>query len=222
MGIINAIKSALIYDKEYNKIKKCYPDLFNFLSEYDYEITNIHDIIIDANFLTDEYIILDSLNVRCDFRCEYGKVVKFIIVYTRTADLTTICNKFKTETNQNLFIPSEINEYQYIAISGWRDFKDESNRGYEVTVTFGFSKDWRVPEFRNHTIKKFRQNETTIKVFPTTSKESLIFHYQIFLYEVTSDLIHSINSYNKDPSEIYGWYLKKVHPNYKDKIPFIK
>ena len=218
MRIFNIIKSAFIFNRELKNIQEAYPELFKFLEEYGYVPINIRNIEFDDNFHASTSIFPDTGEI-CD---NYDRVIKFIIGFRREADLITIAKEFKNATNQELFIPSEIAEDQYIAIYGWKYYKSY-DKNYKASIVFGLGEEWCPPIFRDGTIKinhYFSTGGYIRKIYNNISKEVIIKYYSYFIKEAVGDLVRDIKwSYENFKYPSYGWYLKKMIPKYKDKIP---
>lgn len=216
MGLFNVLKAAFMYKKEVKKIEETYPNFFDFLKDYGYVRLADSGIAIEEKYLTSRCITSDY-NVR--YKCD--KVIRFTLVYRKNADLVAVCKQFKAVTGLDLFMPSEMEQFQYITIYGWRYYGDKNKR-YYASLVFGFGEKWCLPSFRNYTIhinSSFSIGGMEESIERGMSKDYFINYYISFIKKVVEDLIDDIKWYHELKNHEGGWYVKNILLKYKDKIP---
>lgn len=218
MGLFNIIKAAFMYKNEVKEIEKAYPKFFNFLKDYGYVCMADSNIWIEDKFLTSR-----SINSNCNLTYNYGKVVRFMLVYRKNADLVAVCRQFKTATGLTLFMPSEMEQFQYIVIYGWRNYSGY-NKNYNASLVFGFGDEWCLPFFRDgrmHINSSFSTGGMKTYIEYGITKEMIIKDYNSFIKKVVEDLINSIKWHHIDTIKYgkEGWYIDKMKGKYENKIP---
>ena len=213
MGLINAIKSVFIYNNELKAIKEAYSGFFDFCEEYGYEPTDTMKVVIDSHYHTSTSLNFYSTRIREN----YGEVIRFMLIYKRSADLIAICKEYTQTIRQPLYIPSEISECQYITLFGWRHNVKKWDTHYHSSIVFGFGKHWCPPRIIDGEFKVKEGLHEYIDFH--VPKEFIIHHYSSFIKKVVEDLIRDIKYYYEGFD--YGWYIKKMVPKYEDKIPIL-